>query len=306
LLETLARLRENNENHKGDGQGADSALPGDEDAGVSVSDGEPDSSRDTTAPRGDRAHRRARPRTTARRRNPGSRPGDKPPQRDSRLAGDEAPDEDMASRPMIDFVLSEIERPLPLPVSGPPQPKPATQTRPDEAALPSFVEQAQRRAFWGLPRVRAVLAITAGVLAVTLAAQITASRRDWLAAHYPGATPLLRALCYPMHCRIAPWRRLDAVMVDSIAFSKVNPHGFNFALTLRNTGAAPVATPALELTLRDAQDQPLARRVLQPADWGAPPQLAGYAEFNGVALLTVLDAANPQAFHNGHVEPFYP
>jgi hypothetical protein len=78
------------------------------------------------------------------------------------------------------------------------------------------------------------------------------------------------------------------------------------AVTLRNGGAAPIAMPALELALLDAHDQPLARRVLNPADWGAPPQLTPYAEFNGAALLDVQDAAYPQAVSKCLGEPFSP
>jgi hypothetical protein len=109
-----------------------------------------------------------------------------------------------------------------------------------------------------------------------------------------------------MQCRIAPWRHLSAVSIDSSAFVRTGANGFSFAVTLRNGNSAPVATPALELALIDAQDQPLARRVLNPADWGAPPQLAGYGEFSGAARLIVQEAANPQAVSNYRLTAFYP
>ena len=37
--------------------------------------------------------------------------------------------------------------------------------------------------------------------------------------------------------------------------------------TLRNQADYPLALPHLELTLTDAADRPVARRVMPPADW---------------------------------------
>jgi hypothetical protein len=45
-------------------------------------------------------------------------------------------------------------------------------------------------------------------------------------------------------------------------------------LTLKSSAATELATPAVELTLTDAQDQPILRRVLQPSDLGLVPVLA--------------------------------
>ena len=49
--------------------------------------------------------------------------------------------------------------------------------------------------------------------------------------------------------------------------------------------------PAMELTLTDAQDQPLVRRVLMPAELGAAPGvIAAASEWSGSLALAV--AAN--------------
>jgi predicted Zn finger-like uncharacterized protein len=295
LLETLARLRETAE--QGDGQlsGADT-RPFDDAPGPAARD------RDGNSPHRQTAERAAAPgRKRRRRREEASRDQYRRAARPAQHQDEEA----QHSRPMIDFVLSEISGLLPLPASTLSQQEPELK-EPPEPAVPSFVEQAQRRATWNLPDVRAVLWLAAGVLVLTLAAQIAVSQRDRLAAQYPGTTPLLQALCRPMHCQIAPWRHLGAVAIDSSAFVRTGPNGFGFAVTLRNNGSAPIATPALELALIDAQDQPLARRVLNPADWGAPPQLAAYGEFNGAALLTVRGAVDAQAISNYRLAAFYP
>jgi predicted Zn finger-like uncharacterized protein len=197
------------------------------------------------------------------------------------------------SRPMIDFVLSEIgARDLapPSPAFPPSEP-------------PAFIAQAQRRAFWASPLVRGTMWLMSLGLALLLSGQMAVSWRDRLAAQYPGMTPLLTSLC---HCRIGPWRYLDAVLLDSDRFVRTGPDSFTLAVTLRNNGSAPVATPALELALTNDQEQPLVRRVLVPADWGAPPQLPAHGEFNGAAAIVMREAANPQAVSNYRIAVFYP
>ncbi|MDR0478767.1 MAG: zinc-ribbon domain-containing protein [Burkholderiaceae bacterium] len=211
------------------------------------------------------------------------------------------------SRPMIDFVLSEIggREIAPAPARSAsaifwgetePEAEPAV-----EQITPSFIEQARRRAFWA--RVGAGMWVGAALLTLLLAAQVAMSAREWLTAHYPPVKPLLTTLC---RCRIGPWRHLDTVVLESSNFVRTGPGRFDFAVTLRNSGAVPVAMPALELMLTDVQDQTLVRRVLNPADWGAPPQLAAHGEFNGAAALAVQAEGNPQAISNYRIAVFYP
>jgi predicted Zn finger-like uncharacterized protein len=334
LIETLARLRENAEQHKNDPDDADTPQAGDDAFGLNVRDDKPDVRPQRGTPAGS-VDRDARPREVAADRDraqeperkqaemprqsapSGQRPEDGDAKRGQGSWRDEQPDEDeedLASRPMIDFVLSEIGRSLPSSVLTPFRqaraqhpPEPQAQARPAKPEVPSFIEQARRRAFWALPQVRAGLWAAAALLALMLAAQIAVQQRDRLAAQHPGMRPLLQMLCRPAQCRIAPWRHLDAIAIDSSpVFVPKGTNGFGFAVTLRNNSAVPVATPALELALLDAQGQPLVRRVLNPADWGAPPQLAGYGQFNGAALLTVLDSVHPQAVSTGQLDLFYP
>jgi hypothetical protein len=68
----------------------------------------------------------------------------------------------------------------------------------------------------------------------------------------------------------------------------------NFAL--KNTGAAAVAMPSLEVTLTDSQDQPMLRSVLAPGQFGAGSAgglLAAGAEFSGVLNLQLATNATP-------------
>ncbi|MFT4195961.1 DUF3426 domain-containing protein [Ottowia sp.] len=176
----------------------------------------------------------------------------------------------------------------------------------DPRGAPSFVTEARRRAAWSSRPVRAMLWLALALLALGLALQVVLSQRDWLAARQPQLTPVLQALCAPLGCRVSPYRQLDAIVIDSSAFNRVGPGSFRFSVTLHNASDLPVASPALELTLTDAQDQPLVRRVVSAAELGAPPALAARGEFSGTSVLAVGDAANPSAIVGYRLTAFYP
>jgi predicted Zn finger-like uncharacterized protein len=221
------------------------------------------------------------------------------------------PAPEAAAQPAQDAGRLDAESPPP-PITQPepePEPAPAQADLASPAAdgdAPSFVTAARRRAFWSSRPMRALLGLSVLALLLALAAQIALARRDWLAAREPRLTPALNALCAPLGCQVQPWRQLDAIVIDSSAFNRVDARSFRFSVTLRNTSDLPVASPALELALTDAQDQALVRRVVTAAELGAPAALAARAEFNGVSVLTVQEAANPAAITGYRLTAFYP
>ncbi len=196
-------------------------------------------------------------------------------------------------------------------LATPPAPPPATlaaQAAPANEAMPSpsFVAAARRRAFWSSWPIRAVLWLVLVVLLLALALQAAISQRDWLAAREPRLAPLLVALCKPVGCALSPYRLLDAVVIDSSAFNRASGGEFRFSVVLRNTADMPVATPALELVLTDAEDRQLIRRVVTAAELGASPTLAPRDEFSGVRLLTVADPNVSSAVTGYRLMAFYP
>lgn len=171
---------------------------------------------------------------------------------------------------------------------------------------PSFVAAARQRAFWASPKVRLYSWLAVALLALALALQVALTQRDALAARAPGLAPALRALCQPFGCQLQPYRQLDAIVIDSSAFIRVDAHTFHLSYTLRNRFDMPVATPALELTLRDASEQPVLRRVLRPAELGAPQALAARSEFNGLSQLVAGTAVQPESITGYDLVAFYP
>lgn len=114
-----------------------------------------------------------------------------------------------------------------------------------------------------------VWSIGALVLALLLAGQGAWFKRDWLAAHYPRTRPALEMLCSVLQCRIALPADAERIRLESSDLQTDPDHANTVILTasLRNLAPYPQAYPNLELTLTDANNQPLARRQFAPKDY---------------------------------------
>jgi len=155
----------------------------------------------------------------------------------------------------------------------------------------SFVRQARRKEFWRLPAVRAMSLMGLVVLGLLLAFQVAVHDRDRLAAADPGLRPLLAWLCAPLNCSVRPPRQIDSLAIDSSGFTKLRGDTYRLSVTLKNQASTDVAMPALELTLTDAQDQPVVRRVLMPSELTSHAGvIAAGSEWSGSLALAV--AAN--------------
>lgn len=172
----------------------------------------------------------------------------------------------------------------------------------DESA-PAFIRHADRRARWQSPRARAGLTIGIVALALLAAGQAVHHFRDLIAATWPAARAPLFAWCGVVGCSIEPVRRIEDISVESTALTRSPaPDAFALSVTLRNRSAIGLATPSIELTLKEGE-QAIARRVLRPDDFRTPlAVLPAGAESN---LQLLLSAGNPRV--NGYsVEIFYP
>jgi predicted Zn finger-like uncharacterized protein len=176
----------------------------------------------------------------------------------------------------------------------------------------SFVRHAQRatrrRSSWartGLLLV-AVLLLAAGVL------QVARYERDRIVAAQPGLQPWLQELCRYTGCTVGPLKQIESVVVDASSFNKVRSDSksdmYKITVNLKNTGVLPVAVPHIELTLNDSQDQPVLRRILNPADLGfVQLVLAPAAELAGTTSVQVDGAQLAGARIAGYrVLAFYP
>ncbi len=111
--------------------------------------------------------------------------------------------------------------------------------------------------------------IAAVLLALGLAVQWAAHEKNMLAARAPALRPLLSGLCEAIACVLKPPQTPEFLQIESSAYDPLGEGIYRLSLTLRNTAAWPIAFPAIELTVTDASEQALARRILLPIDLGA-------------------------------------
>lgn len=182
---------------------------------------------------------------------------------------------------------------------------------------PSFVKQAQHAARWRSPWVRASLGILALLLLGLLTVQVTLQEKDRVAAAYPESKPWLDQLCVHASCRVEPFKRIESIVIDSSSFNRINKNNaqleavtqsYKLAVTFKNTGNLAVAVPHVELSLQDAQDQSIMRRVLSPADLGAKlDRIQPAQEMVGHLTLQISTSQLAGSRINGYrVLAFYP
>ncbi len=103
------------------------------------------------------------------------------------------------------------------------------------------------------------------VLALALVLQWGFQARHVLAAQFPEWRASLQELCRRWGCDVSWPLDLAAVNLVSSGFEQRAEGRYRLMLQWRNLNSYPVATPAVELTLTDAQDQAVVRKVLTPA-----------------------------------------
>lgn len=229
---------------------------------------------------------------------PPAAPADEMAQRDS-PAPEPEPERELELEPQVPSRLQGVL------AAAPPQAPAQAAPAPARAEEPSFVRAARRQAFWRSAPVRVSLWVLCVLLTGLLAVQIAWHERDRLAAQTPALRPLLIQLCAALDCDLHPYRHIAAVQIDSSGLSKGGPgDSYQLQVTLKNTSAVDVAMPALELSLTDAQEAVLVRRVLLPDEWGGPAVLPAASEWSVRTPVALQGAASQLSGYR--VLAFYP
>lgn len=107
------------------------------------------------------------------------------------------------------------------------------------------------------------------LLLLILAGQASYQFRTELATVLPGTRPFLENFCEYLACTVALPQRVEYLNIESsdLKADPGRPGVIVLSATLRNNAPFSQGFPALELTLTDTQDQPVARRVFLPADY---------------------------------------
>ncbi len=137
-----------------------------------------------------------------------------------------------------------------------------------DSAEPDFVVRARRRQRLAQSR-RIVLTAGSALLALLLAFQLLYYFRVQLAAQSSAAATMLSAACRLAGCTVGLPAHIDMVTIESSELQALpgSTDSFTLAALLRNRSATRQQWPHIELTLNDASEAAVARRVIAPRDY---------------------------------------
>jgi predicted Zn finger-like uncharacterized protein len=133
------------------------------------------------------------------------------------------------------------------------------------------------------------------VAVVLLAAQLAFYFRGEVVLLWPAVKPMLARACATLGCDLPLPHRAELMSIEAsdLQADGTNPGIMVLSATLRNRAAFPQQFPSLELTLTNAQDQAVARRVLSVRDYlarGATAD-AGFAGNSELPVKIFIEAA---------------
>ncbi len=131
---------------------------------------------------------------------------------------------------------------------------------------PAFVTQARRRE-QSSKAVRVAMALGSVALLLLLLLQVMTTFRNPLAAQFPQWKPTLVALCKMSGCQVDLPAQIEALSIEQGELQTLKEQTFSYVSLLRNQSRSVQAWPSLELTLNDANDKPVLRRVIAPRDY---------------------------------------
>jgi predicted Zn finger-like uncharacterized protein len=185
-----------------------------------------------------------------------------------------------------------------------------TQSMPETVVAESpvtFMNGQPPESSWHRPLVRGVLTVLAVLLLTMLAGQWVYRERDKLVASHPELKPAFQTACTWLGCEIQAVRQIDALAIDSVAFNKLGSDSYKLSFLVKNASELPLAYPAIELVLTDAEDQPAYRRVFSSAELGfRAAELPAGSEWPVTATLRIDAPSVTQRVFGYRLLVFYP
>jgi len=173
-------------------------------------------------------------------------------------------------------------------------------------ALPSsdlsFVQQAQKKAFWSRHDLRLLLALFVTVLTCSLLAQVLRRESDTIAVRWPSLLPLEKGLCQLLTCTPPLRRQIEAWVIENSSFQKDSLFSFRLSIELKNTSQTTLLLPHVELSLLDGNDSTVVRRIISLSDAADHVPASGERKFS----LRIASKAGQQEITGYRLIVFYP
>lgn len=175
-----------------------------------------------------------------------------------------------------------------------------------EPEEPGFVKRDRLRRKYGKA---ATIGMSLGSLLLVLAlfGQAITTFRNPLAAAVPSLKPTLTAACNALGCKVELPTQIDHLVIEQGELQTLSDTAFSFTTLLRNQSRTAQAWPSIELTLDDANDKRILRRVFAPRDYLgadiAPDQ--GFAPRSEQAVKLYFELRELKA-SGYHIAVFYP
>jgi hypothetical protein len=137
------------------------------------------------------------------------------------------------------------------------------------------------------------------MLLLMLLAQAAYHYRSAITLLFPETKPYAVALCASLGCELPLPRRIEQMSIEAsdLQADTTNPSVMVLSATLKNRAIFNQQHPLLELTLTDAQDQPVVRRVLTPQDYlsKAVDTQAGFGANTEIAIKVFIEGSQVKA-----------
>ena len=131
----------------------------------------------------------------------------------------------------------------------------------------SFIRQVDQHSFWNKPIFTLVNAFFCFAFALALITQSVFIFRDQIALKYPSLKPTLTVLCASLNCTIGYPKDTSVITIYDSKFQDTGDgNRYQFYLFMRNQGSQAVATPSIELTLKDNFEQIITRKIFTPEE----------------------------------------
>jgi hypothetical protein len=118
---------------------------------------------------------------------------------------------------------------------------------------------------------------------------------------------MLEVMCEWLQCKVSPVRQIESIVMDSSSFNKISGDVYRLNFTLKNTALIELAPPAIEISLTDAQDQSLIKRVIGPDVLGfKSDHLAPTSESSASLTLSVNKQDGVDRIAGYRILAFYP